>query len=149
MIYLRRMPFDWRTEFGYLIAIIVDCNGVFCSAVCYIPIYSIFVGSCLTFALLIDDITNEVPNLKMDLSLNENHPKFRALFCNTVRRVADARQLSDSATIYAKFWVLHVENCLLSGRSMIFLKSMNFSSLQTFCGLCRIFAAASWPCKSN
>lgn len=54
-----------------------------------------YVGACLTFAFLISDIVNEVPNLKMDLSLDENHQKFRTLFSNIVLRISDARQLSE------------------------------------------------------
>lgn len=93
------MPFDWQTPFGYLIAIIVDCNGVFCSAVCYIPVYSIYVGSCLIIAFLIDDIVTEVSDLKMDLLSNGNHQEFRACFSNIVLRISHARQLSKAIRV--------------------------------------------------
>lgn len=103
-----RTPFSWRTPHGYLVALLIESAGFYSASLMGIPCHCLFIGSCYVLTFLVECITKDVANLKMDLSIDRNgqrnspktqfqsyvgaYLKFRAHFCDISQRFSDTRK---------------------------------------------------------
>lgn len=55
-----RWPFDWRTPFGYLVALIGQCAAAGSMITVSFPFLNMIFGSCWIFIVIAGDITNDV-----------------------------------------------------------------------------------------
>lgn len=98
-----RAPFNWRSPIGYTIVFLIEFIGSYLTCLIGVPFHSLYTGSCYGFVFLVKDITNELPNLKMD-HLDANCQNFRALLYKIVQRISDLKQLSKRIYVEESFF---------------------------------------------
>lgn len=95
-----RLPFNWRTPLGYLMALILQAASTYVTLLSVSPSIILLVGSCWILILFIHDITNDLSKLsaiKHDqlLSSGKNtNGKIKRRFCKIVRNFSDVKELS-------------------------------------------------------
>ena len=88
-----RLPFDWKTPFGYLLAISAQAAGYFCICSNAPPVIGYMIGSCWLFISFIEDITTEFLLLNSsEASSNQNDKEFKENFCNIIQLYSDVKQ---------------------------------------------------------
>lgn len=92
ILFVVRMPFDWRTPFGYLKAICVASNIVY-----YILMESIFnvslaIGSCCFMGAFAKDIKTNLNELHNRNTKNELPSEFYKKFCDIIEFHVTAKQ---------------------------------------------------------
>lgn len=89
-----RLPFNWKTPFGYLIA------TVFFSLASWAVLYaltltlSFYAGACSLFSTFAKDITCQVSRLIVDGKSTRSHKKFKKRFCRIILLDSRVKQLS-------------------------------------------------------
>lgn len=90
------MPFDWRTPYGYLVAVCAALPAVY-----YVIIQSICnvcsaIGPCCFMIAFAKDITAEMMKLDESATMNDHgHPtRFYQKMCSILKFHANAKQLS-------------------------------------------------------
>lgn len=69
----RRMPFDWKTPFGYLVAFIIETTGGYCisyTITCYI---SFLLASCWMLMFNVNEIRYDLNSINESVK-NEDNP---------------------------------------------------------------------------
>lgn len=90
-----RLPFNWRTPFGYLIALCIECMAVFSIILTTIPLVCFFIGSCWLCIAFAKDITNDLSLWNLGgLTSNQSHLKCKMKLCRIVEIHSDVKQLS-------------------------------------------------------
>lgn len=93
-----RLPFNWQTPFGYLIALVAQGIAAICTLFSGTLTMSLLVGSCWLFIIIVDDIANDLPKLDSgDYSSQRRRAKVIKYFCNILECYADLKQLSELA----------------------------------------------------
>lgn len=91
-MHFSRLPFNWRTPWGYLAAWIIQSVGFLCTLMC-IPGFSVmFFGSCWLFASIIKDLANDLPQLNTTKADRRQY-ELKARFCRTVQYHSNLKQL--------------------------------------------------------
>lgn len=97
-IFLRysiRMPFDWRTPFGYLTASAVTALTTFQSVSVIVPIVCFTVGSAMLASNLNETVRNDV--ITFNGFVNESTKVFdepKKLLCNIIQDFSQGKQFS-------------------------------------------------------
>lgn len=60
--YSTRLPFDWNTPHGFLVAWSCQCAGLY-EVIIFAPFFAYIFGSCSLFVNIAEDITNDVVDL--------------------------------------------------------------------------------------
>lgn len=100
-----RMPFNWKTPFGYLIAFFLETSAFYSIVLGCVPLVCFLVGSCSFFTSFAKDITEAFRILDIDYrkTKNRKRPKqtgnITESFRNVVQLFADAKQLSRNLTL--------------------------------------------------
>lgn len=103
-------PFNWRTPFGYFIAMVFEFMTVHCTLCAFTPVLSFFIGSGWLAITFIEDITNDLAQLNSLKTLNKNKSKeLKERFCYIIRFHSDAKQLSCDAKQPFSYWNLTVK----------------------------------------
>lgn len=90
------MPFEWRTPYGYLIALTIESIVITCIIFSSFPHICFFIGSCLSISSFMDDIQNDLTALMLTKrGLNRNDERvLKQSLCKIVQDVSDAKELS-------------------------------------------------------
>lgn len=91
---LTRLPFNWKTPFGYLIATIIISLASLCMLSSAVPTVCIFCGLCWILMEIVKDMTNDLINLKARKRFDPNYKQLNRHFFNMVHDFSDAKQLS-------------------------------------------------------
>lgn len=90
-----RLPFNWRTPIGYLIALAAECTAINSATFGFTPVISFFVGSGWFVIGIVKDITNDLGELNVRKAPNNKRKKeLKEKFCYILRFYSDARELS-------------------------------------------------------
>ena len=96
-LFILRLPFNWRTTYGYPIALFIQCSQTFCAVFPIAPTLCVFVGSCWFFTAFAKDISIDFHNFKANARHLNKHPKkMFTTFCNILKNFSDIKQLSKS-----------------------------------------------------
>lgn len=88
-----RLPFDWHTPFGYLVAFFCQYIGSACIMTGYIQFFSLLFGSFWLFIVIADDMTNELATLNNIVkTTNGNRMELMKRFCHIIQTYADAQE---------------------------------------------------------
>lgn len=69
------MPFDWRTPFGYFIALAALGIGLHCISFAAVPVICFLIQSCRLLKTFVEDITKDVCRLQERSSHSSNGPR--------------------------------------------------------------------------
>lgn len=92
-----RLPFNWKTPLGFLIAICFEYYNTYFGGVFLFSIACFLVGACFLLKLFIEDITND---LRLGFSTvdvaptNENMQNFRRILRNIVQDISHVKKFS-------------------------------------------------------
>lgn len=90
-----RLPFEWRTPIGYLIAFSIQFASFYCillSADCFM---GFLIGSCETLLTLTEDVKTELSALDDANKSGENAANLKQQMCDFVDLHSNTRQLSE------------------------------------------------------
>lgn len=103
--YSNRLPFDWRTPFGYLVATIFI--AIVACALFYVLTLtlSFYWASCTLFIAFADDISNDVSFLVVGGQSKHSHRRIKERFCKIIQQYSMAKQLSVNWNPFGEhFW---------------------------------------------
>lgn len=94
-IHFSRLPFDWRTPFGYLVTLAAEYTSINSAVFGFTPIISFFIGSGWFAIWIVKDITSDLAALKdQQVSTKRRQKELKKKFYYIVRFYSDARELS-------------------------------------------------------
>lgn len=96
VILTKRLPFNWKTTSGYLIAYVGQVVVSFCTVYLSSPVLSFIIGSCWLFGAFINDIKNDLIAFNGIESTNTNQVEIKKQFCQIVQLYSDVKQLSET-----------------------------------------------------
>lgn len=111
--HLLRLPYDWRTPFGYLIILVVQGISTLFTVTTVTPIIGSIVVSCWLFASFIEDITNDLSALSVNGSTRTSTHKItdsaalKEQFCNIIQNHSDIKELSIELSAREKLQLIH------------------------------------------
>ena len=112
---IHRLPFEWKTPHGYLMALLVESimaftvGSIIVPPVCFFigsyfhrQIYLItnlhrslyFIGSCFIIMAFVSDIAPVILHLNINRRSSGKHREIKKHFYNIIEDVSDAKQLS-------------------------------------------------------
>lgn len=89
-----RLPFNWKTPFGYLIACIAQSLAAVSIAFCFIPLFILLIASCCLLKSFASEIIAQLRFMDGDNDINRKEIKMREHFCHAIQLFADTKQLS-------------------------------------------------------
>lgn len=89
-----RLPFDWKTPFGYAFAMIGFFAAMYAVFLDMSPNLSFTGGSCWLIVTFVEDITNELSQFSADKLQKINHRGLKERFCDVLQQLSDIKQLS-------------------------------------------------------
>lgn len=89
-----RLPFNWKTPFGYLIALLFETVAMFGVNLGSVPIGCFLLGTCWLVMAFVDDIINDISILNGYGKSMRDAWKVKPQFHFIVQNIADAKQLS-------------------------------------------------------
>lgn len=96
-----RLPFNWRTPFGYLVALTAQSLAAVSTLLCGTTAMSFGIGTCWLFINMAKDIISDFEQLNVaDYSKKTSPTKAMQHFCNIVQCYADLKQLSSVNIVY-------------------------------------------------
>lgn len=94
IVFSHRLPFDWKTPHGYLIALILESIVSFTAGSIVVPPVCFVIGACLLITTFVNNIAAEVPHLNVNKRSDGKNQALKSHFCNVIRDIADAKQFS-------------------------------------------------------
>lgn len=88
-----RLPIDWKTPSGYLVAFFCQCFGVLTATLIILQFLNLVFGSCWLFIHIAKDITRDLVAFNDDIeSPNQNRVELTTRFNDLVQIYTDAKQ---------------------------------------------------------
>lgn len=91
----RRLPFDWRTPHGFILAFLYEVITDTVASLTYVPLISFFVGSCWLFIAFVRDITDDLFILYKNVKSRKNNIALTKQFCKIVKIYSNTKELSE------------------------------------------------------
>lgn len=88
-----RLPFNWRTPFGYLLAMISEGVGIIYTLHTVATIICYMAASCRSFVAILKDIENDVPLLSVGGMSDHSHMLTEKRLCKIIQLYSDLKQL--------------------------------------------------------
>lgn len=88
-----RLPFDWKTPFGYSLAWFAQAVAAHSTVLHLNLVVSFLIGSCYFVISILKDIAKDFATLNSTKTSDINHREMTGHFCNIVQFHTDARQL--------------------------------------------------------
>lgn len=92
--YPQRVPFNWKTPAGYLVAFLGETLSSACTIYTTTPIICFIVGACCMLAAFVKDIASELTAFNADKLADAKQPDVKKHFCKIIRMFTDVKQLS-------------------------------------------------------
>lgn len=91
-----RLPFDYKTPFGFLLLSFVQIPWAFCIVFSAVPVISFFIGSCWLFTSFVKDVTNDLHQLNLAGKSKRGRMNVKERFCNLVQVYTNLKELSSN-----------------------------------------------------
>lgn len=98
-----RLPFNWRTPFGYLIAFLCEFASAYATCLYSGALGNLLVSSCYVEICIVKDITIDLIAMNRCEKFEGNQMEIRMRFCDVVQLYSDAKQLSRNHHITSIF----------------------------------------------
>lgn len=89
-----RLPFNWKTPVGYLVAWIFQSIGFFYTLYQSPSWIGMYFGSCWLFVSFAKDIANDFPQLNATKAERRSYCELKGRFCRIVQFHSDMKELS-------------------------------------------------------
>lgn len=90
-----RLPFNWKTPFGYFIAMVIFAEVTFYILCCGVIGVCLLVGSCWLIQTIVQDISHDVNDFNVSKKKwNQNRMEMKIKFNNFIDDFSYAKQLS-------------------------------------------------------
>lgn len=89
-----RLPFNWQTPLGYLIAMYAQSLAVYYTLVCATLNLGLLGGLCWLFISFVEEISQDLSILNVDKLAKQNHQDLLKSYSNIVQTYEDVKQLS-------------------------------------------------------
>lgn len=90
---IKRVPFNWRTPFGYLLYVVFFFVGGFCISISATTTISFATGSFLLFISFVEDATNDLVRLNVDKKSKSHGFEVKTRFHSAVHDYSDLKEL--------------------------------------------------------
>lgn len=132
----KRLPFNWRTPLGYLVAIFAQSAGTYAAIISGVTSIAFFICSCWLFVCIAKDITTDLPLLDCSKKSKPDDPTMKQRFCTIIQMYSDARQLSKSLNrqVLYHFYFIHFTIWLFIVLSTNIMRSTSTSLPHSFGG---------------
>lgn len=94
VVYHFRVPFDWRTPYGYLFMLAMHAMNCVCTTNPCQATLSFLLGSIWALLTIVEDVTNDLDDFAFIDSSNLKRPQFIRHFCKVVEQFSNLKQLS-------------------------------------------------------
>lgn len=92
---LLRFLFDWKTPFGYLMALAIQGTVCISMILMAAPPFCLMIGACVLSSAFAKGIANDLANFNADtVALKRSKRAFKLRFNHILQEFADAKQLS-------------------------------------------------------
>lgn len=88
-----RLPFNWRTPLGYLVAELSEMVSIVSIVHIFTPTMGFYVGSCWLFIIFVRDITKDLQLLNVGSASERNYKKMSERFGHAIQLHSDLKQL--------------------------------------------------------
>lgn len=95
--YHSRLPFDWKTPLGYLVAYFIVSVAAFCTFNCAYLFCCFLIGSCWLSVTMVTDITSDLDALNVSQITHDTRQKLTRCIINIVQFHSDAKQLRSNS----------------------------------------------------
>lgn len=92
LLFCKRVPFCWKTPFGYLVAWFFQFTACAAIILTVIPFFSFIFGSSWLFIFIADDIRKDLIDFNCSKITHQQRAKVMKHFCAIVRLCLDAKQ---------------------------------------------------------
>lgn len=116
-----RVPFDWRSPFGYIMYLMFYVPGIFCVIYAAVPPICFYAGSCLLFIAFVQDIEDDLNVLMVKNSDGTHDAKLKAQFFEIVQVYSEVKELG--------YLVFCLNNSNISNRIFLLSFRQNLASL--------------------
>lgn len=99
-LFFCRFPFDWRTPFGYIVAINCQFIGTVYVSTTTAILVTFFVSICWVLDTFIEDITIDLQNFNDCRTSCSNDRRVMKRICDIVKLYAEVRQFSRFLLIF-------------------------------------------------
>lgn len=91
-----RLPFNWRTPFGYAIALCLQAIGTYCTSADGIPVVCSMIGCCWLLKTFVQDITHDLAQFVANDIFQGSFDRSETMehFTNVVKSFTIVKQLS-------------------------------------------------------
>lgn len=89
-----RVPFHWRSAFGYIMYLMFYVPGIFCVIYAAVPPICFYAGSCFLFIAFVQDIENDLNALMVKKSHRKHNAKLKTQFFRIVQVYSEVKELS-------------------------------------------------------
>lgn len=116
-----RLPFDWKTPFGYFQATLAEAIDIFCVVFNMTPVLGFMLGACLLSIAFIEDIASKFNDLP------PNEPETMAVkkrFCNVIQLYSSVKELSDPLNQFIGREIIEICAFAFSNRFMDLFNQM-------------------------
>ena len=96
-----RLPFDWKTPFGYVIATIFITIATFAVLYALTLTLSFYASSCFLFNSFAKDITNNLSVLIVVEQSHRSHRHLKEYLCKIIQLNSNVKQLSKNLNQYS------------------------------------------------
>lgn len=87
-----RLPFDWKTPYGYLLVAVTQCWSAYYVIQVTIFLLTFFVTSCWTLMATIDDMKENISNLNEIAKCERNDEKLHEKLAQFITLNSDSKQ---------------------------------------------------------
>lgn len=88
--FLDRLPFNWKTPFGYFCAFLLACIVTYAILYTILPVICIGIGTCVLMVPFLKDALNN-----FHISDDKNGTEIKKIFYSVVEDFLDLKQLSE------------------------------------------------------
>lgn len=88
-----RLPFNWKTPFGYLIALMMQAVASYFTLLSTASTLCLLVGLCLLFIAFVEDLANDLNALSITEIPNKKHEKLMEDFHNSMQHYSQVKEL--------------------------------------------------------
>lgn len=89
-----RLPFNWRTPHGYLIALIFESIASFTVGSFVVPPICFFIGSCFLITSFVNDITVKIAHLHVNKRSEGRNQRIEEDLINIIDDISEVNELS-------------------------------------------------------
>lgn len=95
-----RLPFNWKTSHGYLLALFLESLASFTVGSIIVPPFCFLIGSCFLITAFVHDIVVKMHYLDVHRRSDGKNKAIKHHLCNIICDISDAKQFSKNDSLF-------------------------------------------------